>query len=39
MSFEVEPLFRGTTIDTSVLTSFPAIAEQRVAQILSLIHI
>ena len=35
MSFEVEPLFRGTTIDTSVLTSFPAIAEQRVAQILA----
>lgn len=35
MSFEVEPLFRGTTIDTSVLTTFPAIAEQRVAQILA----
>ena len=39
MSFEVESFFRGTTIDTSLLTTFPDLAEKRVAQILSLIHI
>ncbi|WP_290598579.1 MULTISPECIES: AMP-binding protein [Lawsonella] len=35
MSFEVESFFRGTTIDTSLLTTFPDLAEKRVAQIVA----
>ena len=35
MSFEVESFFRGTTIDTSLLTTFPDLAEKRVGGRLS----